>query len=1110
MLTSSNHASIMDTNQLRKQNEQLWKIIERQRTTIQALQKENSLLITERDGLQDKVNAFEHGYSQQRTLVETIQVDADEKEQQSPMPPTRSPYRANNNNKHEQDQQPKRSPNCYGTSNTTLFNNDKDIPPTTTSPHNNNNKAFSEKETNRQIVSTQHCLSSPLLLSPSPSSCVVPVSTISSPIITSAQLDTSLSSGMVPSLPSVVIVGTGHTAQCGGHQSNRKSQLFSSPAPALSGIGLNAPTLPCLDTGDPMNNVNDMTVLDNQPSNINIVTGTSSPLPPLPQQQQHRIYNIASVSSSSVSSFSTSTSSTLLSTGTSSTSLAPSTFASGINNIAIKVLGSNILQNDKHREVISFIISIGRKPDEDSMEFEELWRVEKLYSHFLELDSKIKSSHQSTNHRIAKLPDKALFTTNSPNKADRRKAALEHYLQRMILLPLDDNSDLCEFLSTNVVDSSVTYSRTGRKEGYLTKRGKNFGGWKRRYFVLHGTSLEYYDSREGNHLGTIRLVNAQIGRQTPGASSTTDDGATIYRHAFLIVEQKRSGSSYLSRHILCASSDEERDSWVDALFKIVCLEDEKQQQRGRSPSTEPTCTVDHGVSGKKKKKAVSGKSGANGQQQHGNDLGSPPPPPSKTNISSSSLSVSSAGSPPPIVFDQRTSLDHDRPSPMIPSNGYYKNNSHSLQQRPTHRLTRRSSMVNLLNTNDKDMIVLPARAVSPSPAFNRQSDDLLGSDLPEKKTKHKRMTFWGKKMFSSSNDDLMIPANNSTIDLSTCTTTTASPSSSSSSLCSSSGFRGFLSRPSHENGYSSGSKGNNQPPLRPVFGVSLDESVQVSRVSDSYQLPSIVFRCIEYLDAKKAVLEEGLYRLSGSNVMMKSLKQRFNLEGDINLLAEREEYDVHAIAGLLKMWLRELPTGVLTREHRMDFLHVIDLMNQNDRVKELGRLVSLLPITNYTLLRALTAHLRQVIQHSDINKMTMRNVSIVFSPTLGIPGIIFNLLICEFDYIFWTTDDTTSDDNKANDNLQIEETSTVEKTGGNDDDDVGSSVLGRRPTLQLRDGRSNRNSVDYREAAPDSIVDLEKHQGQQLKLDDSEDDEVVITDEEDSMILDDDSQTTIG
>lgn len=32
------------------------------------------------------------------------------------------------------------------------------------------------------------------------------------------------------------------------------------------------------------------------------------------------------------------------------------------------------------------------------------------------------------------------------------------------------------------------------KEGYLTKRGKNFGGWQTRYFVLDGPQLKYFDA----------------------------------------------------------------------------------------------------------------------------------------------------------------------------------------------------------------------------------------------------------------------------------------------------------------------------------------------------------------------------------------------------------------------------------------------------------------------------------------------------------------------------------------------------------------------------------------------------------------------------------------
>jgi hypothetical protein len=49
----------------------------------------------------------------------------------------------------------------------------------------------------------------------------------------------------------------------------------------------------------------------------------------------------------------------------------------------------------------------------------------------------------------------------------------------------------------------------------------------------------------------------------------------------------------------------------------------------------------------------------------------------------------------------------------------------------------------------------------------------------------------------------------------------------------------------------------------------------------------------------------------------------------VNLLETKDSYDIHVVAGVLKMWLRELPTSVLTREHRMDFLHVIGNRNKS-------------------------------------------------------------------------------------------------------------------------------------------------------------------------------------
>ena len=107
---------------------------------------------------------------------------------------------------------------------------------------------------------------------------------------------------------------------------------------------------------------------------------------------------------------------------------------------------------------------------------------------------------------------------------------------------------------------------------------------------------------------------------------------------------------------------------------------------------------------------------------------------------------------------------------------------------------------------------------------------------------------------------------------------------------------------------------------RPVFGVPLAESISIASIAN---LPAIVFRCIEYLEAKHAELEEGIYRLSGSSAVIKGLKDRFDAEGDVNLMAVDERWDPHAIAGLLKAFLRDLPTSLLTRDSHPHFLAVM-------------------------------------------------------------------------------------------------------------------------------------------------------------------------------------------
>lgn len=60
----------------------------------------------------------------------------------------------------------------------------------------------------------------------------------------------------------------------------------------------------------------------------------------------------------------------------------------------------------------------------------------------------------------------------------------------------------------------------------------------------------------------------------------------------------------------------------------------------------------------------------------------------------------------------------------------------------------------------------------------------------------------------------------------------------------------------------------------------------------------------------------------------------------------------------------------------------------------------MLPKPNLSLLMALSQFLITIINNSDVNKMTVRNIGIVFAPTLNIPAPVFSIFLTEYDSIF--------------------------------------------------------------------------------------------------------------
>ena len=602
-------------------------------------------------------------------------------------------------------------------------------------------------------------------------------------------------------------------------------------------------------------------------------------------------------------------------------------------SIQIKVTSSRLRPSR-----LSFI---GARPQEDNSIFtlsvfsradrQELWRLEKVILALPQLDQRLRPLCKM----IPALPDRKLFNGHSPAIIDARRVALDGYFDKLLDTEMTEDAAklVCGFLSTDVIeprdnsasglgntdvgDSTVSVGPDGRsrRTGYLTKRGKNFGGWKARYFVLETTELRYFESPGGAHLGTIKLFNAQIGRQSQNESSSQSaEEDNQFRHAFLILEPKRKDSASHVRHVLCAESDKERDEWVSTLINSV-------EEISHTTSDNMSTT----------------------QSQGSRSM--------LSNPSSNSLDRDVQGDD-----GQLRGIQYEETiAGAIPTQGSIA----SIQYREG---TTQESTGSGANSQQSLNISGPSNATIIADA-GQWGKRAAVAQAPKEKDQRMRNLFHFKQKNSSD------VANH--------------------------GGEQSQNHGQHQ------SNAGTKVAARAAFGLPLTEAVELCPpIGVDVGLPAVVYRCIEYLREKHAANEEGLFRLSGSNVLIRALKERFNSEGDVDLLADEEYYDVHAVASLFKTYLRELPNPILTRELHIEFLKVLDLEDHAQKVNTYNALVHRLPQVNFNLLKTLAEYLLHVVNNADKNKMSIRNVGIVFSPTLNIPAPVFAIFLTDFAAVF--------------------------------------------------------------------------------------------------------------
>ncbi|XP_073684801.1 rho GTPase-activating protein SYDE1 [Garra rufa] len=173
-----------------------------------------------------------------------------------------------------------------------------------------------------------------------------------------------------------------------------------------------------------------------------------------------------------------------------------------------------------------------------------------------------------------------------------------------------------------------------------------------------------------------------------------------------------------------------------------------------------------------------------------------------------------------------------------------------------------------------------------------------------------------------------------------------------------------------------------------VFGVELRRLVE--KEATTLKVPLIIQKCVSEIE-RRGLRVVGLYRLCGSAAVKKELRDAFERDSAAVTLNDELYPDVNVITGILKDYLRELPSPLITRTLYEVVLEAVMVRpacrNDSDaqRSQNTVSLLQCLPEPERATLSFLLDHLSLVASFSDSNRMTCQNLAVCFGPVLLTP-----------------------------------------------------------------------------------------------------------------------------
>ncbi|XP_055921129.1 SLIT-ROBO Rho GTPase-activating protein 1-like [Eupeodes corollae] len=165
--------------------------------------------------------------------------------------------------------------------------------------------------------------------------------------------------------------------------------------------------------------------------------------------------------------------------------------------------------------------------------------------------------------------------------------------------------------------------------------------------------------------------------------------------------------------------------------------------------------------------------------------------------------------------------------------------------------------------------------------------------------------------------------------------------------------------------------------IRPkLFGGSLEEYLKIT----NEPIPLILRSCIRVI-RKYGLHSHGIFRVSGSQIEIMNFRESFE-RGEDPLVGASDASDMNSVAGVLKLYLRELQEPLFPSKYFGFFISIQHLDSEQEVVGEMRNFFRAISQPVVIVIRFLFGFLNHLSEYSSTNMMDAFNLAISFGPTL--------------------------------------------------------------------------------------------------------------------------------